>query len=175
MKKTVVVFGLISGLIITGMMVYQVAACCRNPERVTSEITGYATMLVAFAFIFIGIRHFRDKYQDGLISFGKAFRVGFLITLIASTMYVLVWLIDYHFFVPDFMDKYTRHMLFRAKADGATAAQLNEKAKDLSDYKELYKNPLFFILISFSEVLPIGLVITLISAAILKRKRKAVV
>jgi hypothetical protein len=129
-------------------------------------------MLVAAAFIFIGVKHFRDKYQQGVISFGKAFQVGALITLIASTMYVIVWLIDYYVFIPEFIDKYSEHMLYRARADGASPAELAEKAKEVADFKELYKNPLFVVLTTFVEVLPIGLAVAVISALILKRRKK---
>src|SRR5690606_18133839 len=123
--------------------------------------------------IFIGIKNYRDKYNDGVISFGRAFKVGLFITLIASTMYVVGWLIDYYFFVPDFMDKYIQHVLINAEREGATAAELAVQAKDMADYKELYKNPVMVILITYSEVLPIGLIVTLISALILKRKSES--
>lgn len=174
MKKTALVFGLINGILICSMMIYSTAACCKNPETKGNDVLGYASMLVAAAFIFIGIKHFRDKYQDGFISFSKAFQVGLLITLIASTMYVVVWLIDYYVFIPEFMDKYSEHVLFRAKSAGATPAELAEKAKEMAEFKEMYKNPLFVVLITFVEVLPIGLIVALISAAVLKRKKKEV-
>lgn len=171
MKKTVLVFGLILGGIITTMMIYGATQCCRNPESESNDIAGYAALIVAFSFIFIGIKNFRDKYNGGLISFGKAFRVGTLITLVASTMYVVVWLFDYYLFVPDFIDKYIQHVLYEARTDGATQLQLDKKAAEMADFKELYKNPLFVVLISFAEVLPIGLVVSLISSLILKRAK----
>jgi MFS family permease len=173
MKKTVFVFGLISGLIICSMMAYSAAACCKNPEMKGNEVLGYVTMIVAFAFIFIGIKHFRDKYQGGVISFASAFRVGFFIALVASVMYVTVWLIEYYLFIPEFMDKYSEHVLFRAKSGGASATELAEKTKEMADFKEMYKNPLFVVLITLTEVLPVGLVGALISALILKRKKTA--
>lgn len=172
MKKTVFVFGLISGVLICSMMIYSTAACCKNPEATGNNVLGYTSILVAASFIFIGVKHFRDKYQHGVISFGKAFRVGALIALIASAMYLVVWLIDYYVFVPEFIDKYSEHVLFRAKADGASAAELAEKTKEMAEFKEMYKNPLFVVLLTLVEVLPVGLVVALISALILKRKQK---
>src|ERR1017187_9822075 len=70
-------------------------------------LIGYASMLVALSLVFVGIRNYRDKYNNGVISFGKAFKIGIMIVLIASTIYVVAWLIDYFFFIPDFMEKYS--------------------------------------------------------------------
>src|SRR5687767_1803822 len=109
MKKNILIFGLISGLIITAMMVGATVSCYNNPDFKGNEVIGYAGMLIAFAFIFVGIKNYRDKYNQGVISFGKAFKIGFYIALIASTLYVLAWLIEYYLFMPDFMDKYTAH------------------------------------------------------------------
>lgn len=172
MKKNVFVFGLISGLWITSMMVYSAAACYANPEFESNDVVGYAGMIVAFSFIFIGIRNYRNKYKNGVITFGEAFKTGLYISLIASTLYVLVWLVDYYVFIPGFLDQYINHVLYQARMDGASQPELVQKAKEMADFKELYKNPLFVVIITYSEVFPVGLIISLISALILKRKTK---
>lgn len=170
MKKNVLVFGLISGAIVSLMMVFSVLMCYGDPNYKGNMVLGYAGMLVAFSFIFVGVKNYRDKYNNGAINFGKAFKVGLLIALIASTIYVVVWLFDYYLFVPDFMDKYNAHLLKEAREAGADAATLSKKTAEAENFKQLYKNPLFVILITYSEVLPVGIVIALISALILKRK-----
>ena len=172
MKKNVLVFGLISGLIITGMMLYSASQIYKGAEFKSNDVIGYAAMIVAFSFIFVGIKNFRERYNNGVISFGKAFKIGLYITLVASTIYVIVWLIHYYLFIPDFMDKYTVCVMKDAKSDGATAVELEKKATEMANFKELYKNPLFVVLITYSEVFPIGLLVSLISALILKRKPK---
>lgn len=172
MKKNVLVFGLLSGLVITAFMIYSTLSCYYNANFKASEVVGYTGMLVAFSFIFVGIKNYRDKYNNGVISFGKAFKVGFFITLIASTLYVLAWVFEYYVFVPDWMDKYCTHMITEAKASGATQLELDKTNTQMNYYKEMYKNPLFVVLLTYVEVLPIGLVISLISALILKRKTK---
>ena len=156
------------------MMIYSTVQCYRNADYEGSMVLGYAAMLVAFSFVFVGIKNFRDKYNHGVISFGKAFKIGLYISLIASSMYVVVWLIDYYLFIPDFMDKYGAHVLKEAKNAGASAAEIEEKITEMAEFKELYKNPIFVVLITYSEVLPIGLIISLISALILKKKPKDV-
>jgi hypothetical protein len=172
MQKSVLSFGLIAGAIITAMMVVATSMLYTNPDFKGNDLIGYTTMLIAFAFIFVGVKNYRDKYNSGLISFGKAFKVGLYITLVASTIYVAVWLIEYYFFVPDFMERFTECTMKRATESGATASQLEEQARSMARYSEWYKNPLFVILLTYSEVVPIGLIVALISALILKKKAK---
>lgn len=172
MKKIVLVFGLIAGLIVTAMMLYSVAMIDRHQDFKGSEVLGYTTMLVAFSFIFVGIKNFRDKHNQGVISFAKAFKIGLYITLVASTLYVVVWLVDYYIFIPDFAEKYTTCVMDKAKSKGATPAELNEQAIEMAKFTEMYKNPLFVILFTYVEILPIGLIVSLISALLLKRKAK---
>ena len=174
MKKTVLVFGLISGTIISTFMAITMALGAKENNFDNGMIWGYTAMLVSFSFIFVGVKNYRDNYQKGLISFGQAFKTGLLIALIASTMYVVVWMIEYNFYLPDFMDKYSAHLIQQAKESGTSAAELNSQLSQIQQSKELYKNPLFFILITYMEIFPVGLVVSLISAAILKRKPNAV-
>lgn len=172
MKKIVLVFGLISGLIVTTLMFFNIMAMYKNESAQGSIIVGYTTMVVAFSMIFVGVKNYRDKYNNGIISFGKAFKTGLYITLVASTLYVLVWLVEYKLFFPDFMDRYEACAMNDARSSGATQAELNEKAAEIARGKELYKNPLFVILMTYAEILPVGLVVALLSALLLKRKAK---
>ncbi len=135
-------------------------------------LIGYATMLIAFAFIFVGIKNYRDKYNNGVITFGKAFKVGLFIALISSTFYVITWLVEYYAFMPDFMEKYSEHVLNQAKTSGASAAELAKQTEEMQGYKEMYKNPIFVILLTYMEILPLGLVISLIAAAVFRKKAK---
>ena len=173
MKKNVWVFGLISGLIITALMVYSVINCYSNPHFKENEVLGYTGMLVAFSFIFVGIKNYRDRYNNGIISFGRAFKMGLFISLLASTFYVATWLVEYYVFFPDFMDKYGAHMINRAKADNLSPAAFDKKVAQVNSMKAWYKNPVMVILITYMEVLPVGLVISVISALLLKKKTSA--
>src|ERR1051326_5276887 len=96
MKKIVLVCGLIAGLIVSSLMVITIAACYNNPNFQSNMVLGYASMILSFSAIFVGIKMFRDKYNGGVITFGRAFTIGLFITLIASTIYVLAWLVDYY-------------------------------------------------------------------------------
>jgi hypothetical protein len=171
MKKNVFVFGLISGLIVTAFMVFASIKCYVSGTFKDSEVYGYTGMLVAFSFIFVGIKNYRDKYNNGVISFGKAFRIGLFIALIASTFYVLVWVVEYYVFFPDWLNKYCTHVINDAKASGVSQLELDKKTAQMNWYKQAYKNPLFVVLLTYMEILPIGVVISLISGLFLKRKQ----
>ncbi len=116
MKKIILVCGLIAGLIVTSVMLVSMTMCGQDIDYENGMIYGLGSMILAFSLIFVGIKNYRDKYNNGIVSFGKAFKIGLYISLIASTMYVITWAIDYHFFIPDFMDKYAALSLQKLKA-----------------------------------------------------------
>lgn len=168
MKKTVLIFGLIIGGILAANMVAMVQMVY-NGNLKGNDFVGYAALVVIFSLIFFGVRNYRNKQGDGLISFGKAFQIGALIAFVGSTVYVLVWLFYYYLFVPDFMDVYASCVLRES-----TPSDLPAKTQQMADFKEMYKNPLFVILITYSEVFPIGLVVALLSGLLLKKKVKTI-
>jgi hypothetical protein len=170
MKKVILVCGGIAGLIVSAMGVVSTAIYCTSGDFEGGMVYGYTSMIVAFSLIFVGVKSFRDKYNNGMVSFGKAFKVGILITLVASTLYVISWLINFHFFMPDFYDKYFMRALDDLKASGASAATIAEKTAEMAKMKEWSKNELFVIIMTYVEILPVGLIVTLIAALILKRK-----
>jgi hypothetical protein len=173
MKKTIIVHGIIAGIIVSFLMLSSLvyySHCNGNADYGGSMLIGYASMLIAFSLVFVGIRNYRDKYNEGVISFGNAFKIGIMIVLIASTFYVVTWLIDYFYFIPDFMEKYSAHALDKLKASGASQIEIDKQAKEMANFAKMYKNPFFNAMITYAEILPVGLVVTLISALILKRK-----
>ncbi len=174
MKKNILIYGLIAGLVVSALMLSSVnylSHCEGNIDWDTSMLIGYASMLIAFSLVYVGIRNYRDKYNAGTISFGKAFKTGMLMVLIASTIYVVAWLIDYFFFIPDFMEKYATHTLDELKTSGASQIEIKKQTKDMENFAIMYKNPFFNAMMTYAEILPVGLIVTLISSLILKRKK----
>src|ERR1700756_677746 len=170
MKKNVIVFGSVAGVIVSAFMAVSMLIYSKNSDFSGGMVLGYASMLVAFTFVFVGIKNFRDKYNNGLITFGKGFKIGLLISLIASTFYVVTWTVEFNFFIPDFMEQYGAHMIKQVKESGAPQIEIDKQIAEMQHYKEMYKNPLFMILLTYMEILPVGILVTLISALILKRK-----
>jgi small-conductance mechanosensitive channel len=170
MKRNVIIFGLILGTILAGNMVYMTGKVYNDENFQSNDIIGYAAMIVIFSLTFFGIRNYRDRALNGTISLGQAFKTGALIAVIGATMYVVTWLFYYYLFVPDFIDKYTACVLKEANRGGASVVELNAKREEMAQFKEMYKSPLFVVLITYAEVLPIGLIVAFISSLILKRK-----
>ena len=177
MKRTSLIFGTISGVIISTFMgtTMAIVGCGAGDMGYGSMILGFSAMVAAFAFIFVGIKNYRDKQNGGVITFGKGFLLGFMISFIASTLYVLTWAVEFHFFMPDFIDKYAAMQVKDVHASGMTGAALESALKDIETATYNYKhNPFYFAMYTYAEILPVGIIITLISALILKRKTPAV-
>ena len=173
MRKTILLCGLAAGLIASSLFIgLMMLGKAGDDHFDNGAIYGYALMILAFSFIFVGTKITRDKHGNGRISFGKAFRVGLYITLIASTIYVIVWLIDYHFFIPDFAEKYAAQAMKTLKESGASEAELAKKTTEMAKFSEMYKNPLVMILMTYAEILPVGLLASLISAWVLRKSDK---
>ena len=134
-----------------------------------SEILGYTTMVMSFLAVLFGIRSYRENVAGGSITFGKAFQVGILIALLSCAIYVIGWEIVYYNLVPDFADKYASFTIETMRAKGESAAAIAAMETQMARFKELYKNPFINVAITFMEVFPVGLIVTLISAAILRR------
>lgn len=170
MKKTVLIFGLIAGAILSAMML------ATMPFMDTigfdrGEIIGYTTMVAAFLLIFFGVRSYRDNVAGGTIRFGRAFMVGALIAMVASVCYVVTWQVIFYKVTPDFVEKYQAHLMEEARADGASEAELAEKRTQLDRFAEMYRNPAINAAITFVEPLPVGLLVALLSAGVLSRRR----
>ena len=170
MKKTVLTFGLISGAL---MAIFMFATMPFIDKFGFDKglIVGYTNIVLAFILVFFGIRSYRENVGGGTITFGRAFAIGILIVVISSVCYVIAWLILYYNFMPDFFDKYATHMIEKARASGATPEAIQAQTHEMDQMKQLMKNPFFHALFVFLEPFPVGLVIALISALIL-RKRK---
>src|SRR5271156_5589421 len=170
MKKNIIIYGLIAGIVVSVLMlltVNYISHCEGNIDYDTSMLIGYASMLIAFSLVFVGVRNYRDKYNERVISFGKAFKIGIMIVLIASTIYVVAWLIDYFFFIPNFIEKYSAHMLEKLKEGGASQIELNKQTIEMANFARMYKNPFFNAMMTYFEILPVGLIVAIISSLIL--------
>ena len=172
MRKIVLTYGLIAGAILSILMVISLSF----HDRIGFDralIVGYTTMVIAFLMVFFGVKSYRDNLAPGGLSFGRAFLVGLLITLIGTACYVATWQVVQDRLAPDYMDKYAAYTLEKAQASGASAAEIAKKSKEMAEFRVLYEKPLANIAFTFLEPLPVGLLFTLIAAGVLSRKRRA--
>jgi hypothetical protein len=172
MKKIVLTFGLISGAILSAMMLLTLPMLDRIGFKY-GEVLGYTTMLLAFLLVFFGVRSYRENVAGGTLSFGRGFTVGLLIMLVASACYVVTWEFIYFKLAPDFADKFAAYQIEQVKAKGGSPEAIEATAKMMREFKRLYDMPLVNAAITFLEPLPIGLPMTLISAALLRTRRRA--
>jgi hypothetical protein len=172
MKKIVLTFGLISGAIMSGLMTAVIVfAHQTDPGR--GMVIGYTIMVLSFLLVFFGIRSYRENVGNGYISFGRALGVGFLIMLISCVCYVATWEVVYHKFMPDFGEKYLAKSIERVRASGKSPQEIENEVEGMRSMMQLYNsNILFNIAFTLLEPLPPGLVMTLLSALILRKRRR---
>ena len=170
MKKIVLIYGLISGLCVAIFMSLSIAYCYSKNSFEGSMLLGYTAMLLSFSFVFVGVKKYRDHHNAGTISFAKAFLVALYMSLIASTLYVLGWMIAYYNFFPDFMDKLAAYQLSPAKMAEMSAAEVAGVHAQIETFKEWYASPIGVAGATYMEILPLALLVSLIAAVSLKRK-----
>jgi Protein of unknown function (DUF4199) len=173
MRKIVLTFGLLAGLIMSAML----ALATPFQDEIGFDrgaILGYTSMVLAFLMVYFGVRSYRDTVAEGAITFGRAFLMGLGIVMVATVCYVATWEVIYFAGDGSFTEKYAAHALAQARAAGASEAELAAKAKEMADFAEMYKNPLVNIAFTFLEPLPVGIAFSLLSAWLLSRRRRVV-
>jgi Ca2+/Na+ antiporter len=173
MRKVTLTFGLMAGAIVSVFIVIGIILWVRSGKIIDNQLLGFATVIIALSMIFFGIKSYRDNYQNGKIRFWKGIQVGLLISLIASFMYTITWE-TYHQVSPAgydaFVDYYVQCQIDKKRQKGVSAAELEKDAKDGDDLKNMLRNPMIRFGMTLMEILPFGVIITLISAAILRKK-----
>lgn len=168
MTRTIFTYGSISGLvIITGIILTLVVDIGHH----AGAWLGYLIMLVALSSILIGVKQHRDQALGGVIKFTTAFGVGLGIALVASAIYVVVWEVYLALTHYSFMDKYVAATLEAKRAAGVTGAAYAKVVAEMDAMRIQYANPLFRLPMTFVEIFPVGLLIALVSAALLRNPR----
>lgn len=170
MFKTLLKYGLIAGLVAGGLLAFVTLAFHDQIGfGAIGMAIGYASMLVALSAVFVGIKAHRDQDRGGVIGFWRAFGLGLGISLVASVGYALAWELVLHITRMDFMGAYTEHLLADLRAKGASAAQIARTTKEMADFRSMYANPWVRLGMSMSEILPVGVLVSAISAGLLRK------
>jgi hypothetical protein len=168
MKKTVLTFGLLSGAVAAAMMFLTLPFA----ERIgfdRSIYVGYTTIVISMLFVYFGVRSYRDNVLGGTITFGRGLQAGLFIAAMSSLCYVVAWLVLFYGFMPDFADKYAAHVVESARASGASEADVNRAMAEAEQAKAWLANPLINGAVAFIEPFPVGILVALISAGVLRR------
>jgi hypothetical protein len=121
--------------------------------------------------IFFGIKTYRDQFQNGVVTFLQGCKIGLGIAVVAGLLYAVTWEIYYNVAASDHLQQYTEYQLNKMKADGASAEELQNERADMERFIETYKNPFIRFGMTLLEILPVGIIITLISSAILRKRQ----
>jgi hypothetical protein len=168
--KYALTYGLLSGLVIIATMLTGLTLSDEE-SFFSSHWLGYLVMLVALTFIFVGVKRYRDVERGGAIRFLPAFAMGLGIAAVAGLAYIIVWESYLAATGYRFMDEYIAGIARARQADGVTGAALAREMAELESMREQYDNPLIRIPITFLEIFPVGLLVALISAALLRNPR----
>ena len=167
MKKTILRFGLFGVLTICALSML-IWALIDVVDNTMGEVIGYSSMVVSLLFVYFGIKHFRDKENNGIVTFGKALLIGVLISLMVSLAFGILDVIYVKFINPEFMTEYYEGML--EQAESLPAEEFEIRKGELESEKEMFLNPFIHFFIMSMMVFVIGFIITLLSALILQRK-----
>ncbi|MEX1187805.1 MAG: DUF4199 domain-containing protein [Bacteroidia bacterium] len=170
MRRIVIIYGIIAGLIVSVLMLLTMPFEQENPNFDNSQTFGYLGMLVAFSMIFVAIIQHR-KQSGGHITFGKAFLIGLFITLIAGLFYAITWEIYLSSSGLDFMKVYSEEVISKMEASGESAQAIESAKTEMLSMAEMYKNPFIRFGFTLMEIVPVGLLISLIAGFSLKRKK----
>ena len=170
MLKSILKYGLIAGLVVGGLMF---AVTVQFHDKLgfgaLGMAVGYASMLIALSAVFVGVKAHRDRERGGVIGFWPAFGLGLGISLVASVCYALAWELALATTKMDFMGAYTEHLLADMRAKGASAAELAATAREMAEFSAMYANRWVRMGMSMSEILPVGVLVSAVSAALLRK------
>jgi hypothetical protein len=170
MLRIVLIFGLISGAISAVLMYILMGFVFKGDIDMDNGMTwGYASMIVALSLVFFGIKSYRDNH-GGHITFLKGLQVGLLISLISAVCYAASWELYYPRVGQEFMQKYMVYYLDKLKQEGKSDAEIEQARIDEERFMELYKNVFVRFGVTLMEIVPVGLIVTLISAALLRKR-----
>lgn len=171
MIRPILVYGTVAGLVVAVPMVWQMTILNVEDIPENAALYGYLTMILALTAVFAGVKRYRDKALGGVIGFWPALAVGLGISAVASATYTVGWEISLTTSGFDFAESYTQTMLESARADGASQTELERLAAEAADFTRIYANPLYRLPITFVEMFPVGVLISLFSAAVLRNSR----
>jgi len=170
MKRNVLIYGSIGGLITAAWVLIAMVIFSHGLDMTLGMVLGYTSMFIANIFLVVGVKNYRDKYNGGVITFGKALKVGLLITLLASTIYVVNWLIYDYATGSKVMESYTESMHQQLVDSGASETFIAKQDAEMKEFMIQYQNPFFKAAMTYMEILPMGILFALITAIAMRRK-----
>lgn len=171
MFKKILHYGILGGLIVGAIMFGLAVAMKGHPPLAWAMIIGYASMLLALSMVFVAIKKRRDEDLGGVISFVPALLLGLGVSFVASIVYALAWEATLAFTGMDFAGDYVNALIAEQKAHGLDGAALDQYIAGMEQFKADYANTPYRLGMSFSEIFPVGVIVSLVAAALLRNPR----
>lgn len=171
MLKKILTYGAIAGVIAGAPLSAMVVVMKGHPPLRYGVLLGYLIMLIALSSIFLAIKRHRDGDLGGVIRFWPAFGMGLGISVVAGVLYVLTWETAVAATHMDFASGYAKAMIAEQQAKGVTGEALAQFTAQMEQFKIQYANPLYRLPMVFAEIFPVGLLVSLVSAASLRNSR----
>jgi hypothetical protein len=168
--RIILIFGLAAGLAVAVPMCLMVASS-EHGSAATSLFAGYLVMVLGLSLVFLGVKRLRDRELGGVIRFVPALVAGLGISAVAGLIYVVGWEITLAVTDYAFIDDYSDAAVEAARAKGASAAEVEKVITQMSEFRAQYADPLFRLPVTFIEIFPVGCLVSLISAALLRNSR----
>jgi hypothetical protein len=172
MFKRMLSYGLIAGVIAgVSLSTITVATSGHHISSPYDYVIGYLTMLIALSAVFAAIKRHRDADLGGVIRFWPALLLGLGISVIAGICYVLAWEVTVAVTHMDFAGGYANMQIEQQKANGVTGEALAKFTADMEQFKSQYANPWYRLPMTFAEIFPVGVLVSLVSAGLLRNSR----
>jgi hypothetical protein len=171
MFSNILRYGVIAGLIVGIPMIWRMLSARPGEVPVVGMLLTYLVMIVALTAVFLGVKAYRDKVLGGVIRFLPALGIGLAISAVASLIYVISWEVSSAYSSFDFIAFYKAYMIDSVKATNPTPEALQKAITDAESFAVMYANPLYRVPMTFIEMFPVGVLVSLISAAILRNPR----
>jgi hypothetical protein len=171
MLRTILIYGTIAGLIV-GLPMLTMMLVWKSPDPMGGGLyIGYGIMLIALSAVFVGVKSYRDKVRGGVIKFFPALGVGLAISLVAGVFYVLAWELSLALTHVDYIAGYANAEIRSLKATGASQAEIDKLSASMDAMKAMYANPILRMGMTLTEILPVGVLVSLVSAGLLRNSR----
>ncbi len=172
MVKKILTYGAVSGAIAGGLMSFVVLNFHDQSFGAGGMAIGYLTMLVALSLIFLAIKRHRDADLGGVIRFWRAFAIGLGVSFVASVIYALAWEATLAATGMDFAQAYAQAVIEKQKAAGVGPEALAKLTAEMARFQSMYANPVYRLPMTFVEIFPVGVLVSLISAALLRNPQR---
>jgi hypothetical protein len=171
MWQKILWYGLVAGLVVAIPMNIMMVTMKGHPPLAWGMVFGYVTMLVALSAVFVAIKRYRDTELGGVIHFWPALGLGLGISVVAGIIYVFAWELSLAITHIDFASGYANTLIAEKKAAGVSGEALAQLTAEMDTFKTQYANPLYRMPMTFAEIFPVGVLVSLVSAALLRNSR----